>query len=119
MLEDESFRATEAENAFMSSDLPERRIPVITLMSRVPSSAQSRYRYVLRSTQAIIRSFRFRNSNSFKVSKPGRQYLGDQHDFALLEQFVDGLLDFPGYIHNASRLSDGRRYFTCFYCGQI
>lgn len=119
MLEDESFRATEAENAFMSSDLPERRIPVITLMSQVPSSAQSRYRYVLRSTQAIIRSFRFRNSNSFKVSKPGRQYLGDQHDFALLEQFVDGLLDFPGYIHNASRLSDGRRYFTCFYCGQI
>mgnify|MGYP007107557841 CR=1 FL=1 len=43
----------------MSSDLPERRIPVITLMSRVPSSAQSRYRHVLRSTQAIIRSFRF------------------------------------------------------------
>ena len=107
MLEDESFRATEAENAFMSSDLPERRIPVITLMSRVPSSAQSRYRYVLRSTQAIIRSFRFRNSNSFKVSKPGRQYLGDQHDFALLEQFVDGLLDFPGYIHNASHLPIG------------
>ena len=38
-------------------DLPERRIPVITLMPRVPSSAQSRSMYVLRSTQAIIRSF--------------------------------------------------------------
>ena len=31
--------------------------PVITLMSRVPSSAQSRSIYVWRSTQAIIRSF--------------------------------------------------------------
>ena len=29
----------------MSSDLPERRIPVITLMSQVPSSAQSRSMY--------------------------------------------------------------------------
>ena len=37
-------------------DLPQRRIPVITLMSRVPSSAQSRSMYVLRSTQAIISS---------------------------------------------------------------
>lgn len=57
MLEDGSSRATEAQNAFMSSDLPERRIPVIALMSRVPSSAQSRSMYALRSTQAIISSF--------------------------------------------------------------
>lgn len=56
MLEDGPFRATEAENAYMSSGLPERRIPVITLMPRVPSSAQSHSIYVLRSTQAIIRS---------------------------------------------------------------
>ena len=55
--EDGSFRAIEAANAFMSSDLPERRIPVITFMSLVPSRAQSRSMYVLRSTQAIIRSF--------------------------------------------------------------
>ena len=41
----------------MSSDLPERRIPVITLMSRVPSSAQSHFMYASRSTHAIIRSF--------------------------------------------------------------
>lgn len=40
----------------MSSGLPERRIPVITLMSQVPSSAQSRSMYVVRSTHAIIRS---------------------------------------------------------------
>lgn len=33
MSEDESFRAKEAENAFVNSDLPERRIPVITLKS--------------------------------------------------------------------------------------
>ncbi len=52
-----NFRATEDENAFMSSDLPERRIPVITLMSRVPSSAQSHFMYASRSTHAIIRSF--------------------------------------------------------------
>ena len=38
-------------------DLPERRIPVITLMSRVPSSDQSRSMYVLRSAQAIISFF--------------------------------------------------------------
>ena len=38
-------------------DLPERRIPVITLMSRVPSSAQSRSMYVSRSAQAVICSF--------------------------------------------------------------
>ena len=41
----------------MSSDLPERRIPVITFMSLVPSSAQSRSIYALRAIQAIIRSF--------------------------------------------------------------
>ena len=41
----------------MSSDLPERRIPVITLMFQLPSSAQSRSMYALRSTQVIIRSF--------------------------------------------------------------
>ena len=52
-----NFRATEDENAFMSSDLPERRIPVITLMFQLPSSAQSRSMYALRSTQVIIRSF--------------------------------------------------------------
>ena len=57
LLADGSFWATEAENAFMSSDLPERRIPVITLMFRVPSSAQSRSMCALRSTQVIIRSF--------------------------------------------------------------
>lgn len=55
-----------AENAFMSSDLPERRIPAATLMSWTPSSAQSRSMYVLRSTQSII--------SSFSVSKPRRQY---------------------------------------------
>ena len=38
-------------------DLLERRIPVIALMSRVPSSVQSRSIYVLRSAQAIICSF--------------------------------------------------------------
>lgn len=103
----------------MSSDLPERRIPGDHL--DVPGALKRPKPLQVRVAvySAIIRSFRVQNSILFKVSEPGRQYLGDQHDFALLEQFVDGLLDFPGYIHNASRLSDGRRYFTCFYCGQI
>ena len=58
----------------MSSDLPERRIPVITLMSQVPSSAQSRSMYDCGLPNQSSALSRFRNSNLFKVSKPRRQY---------------------------------------------
>ena len=71
-MEDGPLRATEAESAFVSSGLPERRIPAITLMPRVPSSARGRPGHALRPTRAVIRSLPVSKLEFFQSFETGK-----------------------------------------------